>query len=353
MRNTPLLIGLALGDPSGIGPEVALKAALEVQSLRQSFRLVLAGSRSVAENTIERLGIAARIQVVSEPEEALKASSALPLLDMPDCPIGRFEFGKANPTCAHAATEWVTILVKLALERRIAALACAPVSKEALLMSGSESIGHTELVARLCGIDDYAMFLTSPRLAVMSVTGHIPLTEVVSQVTLGKVIGRLRLASNTFYELNNRAPRIAVCSVDPHCGEGGLLGRTDTEIVQQAVITAREEGLLVDGPISADAVFRPYILKRYDVVLGMYHDQAKVGIAALNSDNFVAYVAGAPIVRTTTTHGAAFDIAGKGIADPFNMRRTIETAAELYTRRFASVPNLTTSRSYPGLRACE
>lgn len=347
MSDTPLLIGLALGDASGIGPEVALKAAMQLQSQRQSFRLVLAGSQLVAKTTIERLGLAATIQIISEPEEALNARPALALLDVQDFPIRRFEFGKASPGCADAATAWVSRLVKLALERRIAALACAPVSKQALLMSRSQYVGHAELVARLCGIDNYAMYLTSPELAVMTVTGHIQLRDVVSQITTAKVIKKLQLASDTFQELNKRAPRIAVCSIDPHCGEGGLLGRADTEIVEEAVRVACEEGLVVDGPISADAVFRPYIVKRYDVILGMYHDQAKVGIAALNSDNFVAYVAGAPIVRTTTTHGAAFDIAGMGIADPSNMRRTIEAAAEIYASRFISVPNLTTSRSYP------
>jgi 4-phospho-D-threonate 3-dehydrogenase / 4-phospho-D-erythronate 3-dehydrogenase len=347
MTNTLPLIGVTLGDPSGIGPEVALKAALELKSQQQSFHVFLAGSYWVAETTIKRLNLPTRIDVISGPEETFNVGSALALLDIQGIATQNIEFGKANSACADTATAGVVELVKLALDRRIAALACAPVSKQALLMSNTKDVGHTELIARLCGINNYGMFFKSPRLSVMTVTGHIPLRDVEPQITMSTILRKLRLAANTFYELYDRVPRIAVCSVDPHCGENGFLGRTDTDVVRHAVMSALEEGLLVDGPQSADAVFRPYIIKRYDLILSMYHDQAKVGIAALNSDNFVAYLAGIPIVRTTTTHGAAFDIAGQGIANPLNMRRTIKAAAEIYRRRIASAPKFSTAWSCP------
>jgi 4-hydroxythreonine-4-phosphate dehydrogenase len=338
MTDAPLLVGVTLGDPAGIGPEVALKAALELKSQQQSFQILLAGSRSVAETTIERLNLPTKIEVISEPEEAFNVGLALALLDVPGIPARSVEFGRANPACANAATACVTELVRLALGGRIAAMACAPISKQALLMSSTEFAGHTELIARLCGINNYGMFFTSPRLSLMTVTGHIPLRDVESQITIPTILRKLRLAAETFYKLYDHSPKIAVCSVDPHCGENGLLGYADIDIVTRSVIAAQEEGLLVDGPSSADALFRPYILKQYDLILGMYHDQAKVGVAALNSDDFIAYLAGIPIVRTTTTHGAAFDIAGKGLANPVNMRRTIEAAAKISGGRIVSAP---------------
>ena len=347
MTDTLPLIGVTLGDPAGIGPEVALKAALELKSQPQSFHVLLAGSCSVAETTIKRFNLPIRIEVISGPEDTFNVGSALALLDIQGTPAQSIEFGRANAAYANTATACVTELVKLALDGRIAALACAPVSKQALLMSSTKYAGHTELIARQCGSNNYGMFFKSPHLSIMTVTGHIPLRDVEPQITIAAILRKLRLASETFYELYDRAPRIAVCSVDPHCGENGFLGRVDFDIVKDSVIAAYKEGLLVDGPHSADAVFRPYIRKKYDLILGMYHDQAKVGVAALDSDNFVAYLAGLPIVRTTTTHGAAFDIAGKGIANPLNMLRTIKAAAEISLRRIASAPEFSAAWSYP------
>lgn len=339
------IVGVALGDPSGIGPEVALKAAIALQGHLATARLLLAGSRTIILDAIRRFRLNARFLWVDSPEEVLATEDAIPLLDIPCISSDEFAFGEANARCGRAATAFVSALVDLALAGRIAAVACAPISKRALLMAESGFIDHSQLAAHLCGSTSYGMVCLGDRIATMAVTGHVRLAEVAPKITVRAVLGKIELAARTFRELEGREPRIAVCSLDPHCGEGGLLGTIDEEVVRPSVCEAQRTGFTIDGPISADAVFRPYILPRFDLILGMYHDQVKVGIAALGCDHFVAYLAGVSIVRTTTTHGAAFDIAGRGIADPANMIRTIECAAKIARRRSV------TSSSLPQIEA--
>ncbi len=323
------IIGLAIGDPAGIGPEVALKAAIAIRSRRPDLKVLLAGSAEIIEQALCRFGLPATIQEVSNPESAMYVDTRLPVYDLPGIPQGEYTFGAVNPECARAASLYVTELVGLAIEGRIAAVACAPISKQALMMIDEQCVGHAELIARLTGSTNFGMLCLRGDFAVMGVTGHVPLADVPARVTFDNIMCKLRLAADTYCALKRRMPRIAVCSLDPHCGEGGLLGRADEDIVRPAVDAARKAGFTVDGPIAADAVFRPYIRSRYDLIVGMYHDQIKVGIAAMDSDRFVAYLAGVPIVRTTTTHGAALDIAGQGSANPENMTRTIELAADI------------------------
>jgi len=326
--STPF-VGISTGDPSGIGPEVALKALLRVDWRRLRCRPLLVGSLAVLEEAMDRFGVHPSVRVIRSPKEMGSNDADMLLLDLPVITPRQFRYGEVNPVCASAAVAYVTKLTNLALANQIVAVACAPVSKQAQLMSGARYGGHAELIGDLCGSSNFGMLCISDDLAVMSVTGHIPLCEVPARITADLILKKVRLATSTYLDLRGAKPRIAVCALDPHRGEGGWLGRTDTDIVGPACAWARREGFDVDDPVSADAVFRPYVLRRYDLVLGMYHDQTKVAVAALDSDRFVALLAGVPIVRTTTTHGAALDIAGRGCASEANMVLIIERAAEI------------------------
>ncbi|MGI0016268.1 MAG: PdxA family dehydrogenase, partial [Nitrososphaera sp.] len=288
----------------------------------------------VVESAIRHFHLPAVIEPVTAAKDALNVRSAIPLLDIPLISPEDFTYGQPSAVCAAAATEVVKQVVNLATHGLVAGIACAPVNKQALLMAGPGYVGHTELISSLCDAKDTSMFFFSNDLALMSVTGHIQLSEVPQRVSGKEILRKIRLGAKTFQELHDRRPTIAVCSLDPHSGEGGLLGRVDIDIVAPAVRAAVEEGYFVQGPIPADAVFRPYIISKYNLVLGMYHDQVKAAIAAFDSDRFISYLAGAPLVRTTTTHGTAFDIAGKGVANPSNMRHAIQAAGAIAIKRF-------------------
>lgn len=325
-------IGVTIGDPSGIGPEIALRAIHEYRTKAGARPVVLIGSQPILEDIIDRLHLPQRLTVVDAPGEAVCVASAVPLLDVPHLSLENFSYGVASPQCAVVATAYVTRATQLALAGQLGAVVCAPVSKQALMMADGTCIGHAEYIANLCGTTDHGMLCVGDDLAVMPVTGHIGIEDVASRLTSETILSKLRLGVRAFRWVYGRTPRVLVCSLNPHGGEGGYLGRVDIDIVTPAIATARAEGMVIDGPLASDAAFRPYIRKRYDLIVGMYHDQVKTAIAALDSDRFVALLAGVGIIRTTTTHGVANDIAGLGKADPTNMRRAIELAAKLIAR---------------------
>lgn len=320
------LIGISIGDPSGIGPEVSIKSILYCQKKSQKTKYLLAGSASIAKAIIKRNNLNATIKIVTDVASLPRITepTEINLIEVNGMEEGDYQFGIINKKCAMFAAETVLLLSKFALEKKISAVACAPINKQSFLLAKGYIPGHTEFIADITGTKNFGMFFTSNKISGIPVTGHIPLGKVDSSITIDSILQKIGLGHDAFKKFYNKNPRIVVCGLDPHCGEGGLLGKLDKEIVNVAVIKAKKLGYNIEGCISADAVFRPYIINRYDLIISMYHDQLKVGFAALNGDKFVSVLVGIPFLRATTTIGSAFDIAGKGIANPENMIRCIQ-----------------------------
>jgi 4-hydroxythreonine-4-phosphate dehydrogenase len=305
-------IALTLGDPAGIGPEIALGAAREPR-VQAAVELVLVGPASLRPADAGSMGGAAWSSTAD--------------------PEGRWTTGSAQASTGRAAIEALRRGHELALAGDVDALVTAPVSKEALHLAGEPVEGQTELLGRWCGAERFEMLAIAGALRVMLYTRHMPLRRAIEQLSRDGVADHLDLLHAGLVGLGIERPRIALAGLNPHAGERGLLGTEEDEHLVPAVRLARERGLDVEGPVSPDAVFLLAARGRYDGVLALYHDQAFIPIKLLSEDGGVTVLAGLPYLRVSPVHGTAFDIAGRGIASHANLVSALLQAAVWARRR--------------------
>jgi len=281
-------VAITVGDPAGIGPEIAAKAASDP-----------------------------RVCAVCDP-----------ILFGPE---GSHTFapGHVSAAAGRAAYEIIVRAVEAARAGRVDAIATAPINKLALAEAGLPWKGHTELLAHLCGVSHVAMMFHAPQLKVVLATIHVPLSEVPGLITAERVGRTIDLTAEWLPKFGIARPRIAVAGLNPHAGEGGVLGREDDEVLAPAVAAARRRGIDATGPWPADTVFVKAARGDYDVVIACYHDQGLIPVKLLAFGEAVNVTLGLPIVRTSVDHGTAFDIAGRGIADPGSMIQAVLLAARL------------------------
>ncbi len=292
---TPLpAIAITVGDPSGIGPEIAVKASRD--------RRVLAVCR--------------------------------PLLYGPTTPeeLEGYPVGVVNAAAGHRAHDEVVRAVKDARAGRVHAIATAPINKAAFAAAGLPWRGHTDLIAHLCGVAEAAMMFWSERLRVVLATVHIPLEQVPAALTHERLLHVIRLTSESLPRFGIASPRIAVAGLNPHAGEDGLLGREEIDTLQPAIRDARAEGIDVSGPFPGDTVFVRAARGDFDVAIACYHDQGLIPVKLLSFGHAVNVTIGLPIVRTSVDHGTAFDIARQDKADEGSMVEAIVLAARLGRR---------------------
>ena len=306
----PLVV--ALGDPAGVGPEIAAKAweRRGEEGLHPFF--VVGDVRS-----IEAVwnGPVARI---SGPEEALEVfASALPLIQLEDA--GEITPGQPNTPGARCSLDSLELAVGLARSGAACGLVTGPVSKSQLYGIGFAHPGQTEFVAERCGIarENVVMMLAGPTLRTVPITTHVPLKEVSGLISAELIMSRARTTERGLSrDFGIASPRLAMAGFNPHAGESGALGREEIEIVIPALERLREEGIRIDGPLAADTMFHPRARARYDAALCLYHDQALIPLKTLHFDEGVNITLGLPIIRTSPDHGTAFNIAGRNQADP-------------------------------------
>ncbi len=311
-----------MGDPAGVGPEVVLKALkhLDVYAL---CRPVVIGDRA-------RLEAVGRIVGVSVEDDDLPFEC----IDLGLVPPG-LPFGKVSAPAGEAAYRYIEHAVKLALEKKIDAICTAPINKEALNAAGHRYPGHTELLAELTGTPEVSLTLLAPKLRIIHVTAHIGLLDAIAKIDAALVErtiarGRELLIRAGIRPRRGGEPRIGVCGINPHAGEGGLFGRGEEETkIAPAIAATRARGWKVEGPLPADALMYRAARGDYDLVVAMYHDQGHGPVKAMGLEYGVNVTAGLPIVRTSVDHGTAFDIAGTGKADERSMIEALRQAATL------------------------
>lgn len=328
-RRLPAL-GITMGDPAGIGPEVILKA-LNHTEVYQACSPVVIGSVDVLEHELETLPAEFRglqVKTVRSPSPTPVQPGVVFVID-PGLPGHAVVKGKLSAECGAAAVAYVKYAWQLATERLIDGMVTAPLNKAAMHMSGHPYPGHTELLAGLFGVSKYSMVLCCGDFFVLHVTTHVPLSGVSRLITVDNVLEKIRIAAVLALALNLTEKPIAVAALNPHAGEGGIFGREEIDIIQPAVERARQEGINVSGPFPADAVFPKAAAGGYNFVVAMYHDQGHVPFKTLYFDRGVNVTVGLPVVRTSVDHGTAFDIAGKGIAKEDSMLQAILAAARL------------------------
>lgn len=324
------LIGVTMGDPAGIGPEIVLKAALARQL---ACRLVVLGDLATLTRTAQHLGCSLRPTewVVSEPYP--EAAEALPVLSLSHLSAEHYVPGQPTPEGAEASYRYVEAGVQLALDKTLQAVVTAPISKAMWHAAGRDYPGHTELLAALTQTPEVRMMLAGSRLRVILVTTHMPLAQVPSALSTSRIVQTICMAAHhlrTFHGLSQ--PRLAVAGLNPHAGENGAFGDEEERIIAPAVQHAQKHGmgeLRVDGPFAADSVFVRAVDGEFDGVICLYHDQGLIPLKLLSWTDGVNVTIGLPIVRTSPDHGTAFDIAGQGKADPRSMQAAIALAANM------------------------
>ena len=327
------LLAVTMGDPSGIGPEVVLKALQHVDVYQRCRPLVL-GDRRILERAAWWIGgPALQYDLVDDPAAGRYASGVVTLLDLAnaapeDCPPGAI-----SAASGRAAVDYVLRACDLAMAGVVDAVVTAPLNKEAMQRAGFAYAGHTELLAERTGAPRVSMLLVGPSLRVVHVSTHVALSEAIRRVTRERVEVTIDLAQEACLALGMVAPRIAVAGLNPHAGEAGLFGDEEEREILPAVRAARARGLDVSDPQPPDTVFLRAVQGAFDIVVAMYHDQGHIPMKLLAFDYGVNVSVGLPIIRTSVDHGTAFDIAGTGQARDDSMRAAIDVAVQMAQAR--------------------
>lgn len=326
-------IAVTLGDPNGVGPEVVLKCLADSR-LTKFVEPLVVGSAHVLKVHANKLGYRdLRIHVVQQVPEHLPEDD-VSVLDTEKGEKPHVAFGKITAEAGQLAMRAVEVATDLCLDGTAEAVVTAPISKEAIAMAGYEFPGHTEFIARRTGSEAYTMMFVADELRIGLVTGHIPIWDVPKRVTRDAIIEKIQVISASMTrDFGIERPKIAVLGLNPHAGDGGVLGREEAEAILPAIEQSCEDGNLVFGPFPADSFFGIGAYRLYDAVLAMYHDQGLVPFKTLAFESGVNFTAGLPIVRTSPDHGTAFNIAGEGKASPGSIRSAVYLAVDIARRR--------------------
>jgi 4-hydroxythreonine-4-phosphate dehydrogenase len=338
-------IGITMGDPAGIGPEIIVMALTDPK-LCESCRPVVLGDGTVLSDTISRLVekelMAGEITInpVSTPAEANGKPGVIDLIPLSDLGSHAIEPGRPVVAGGKAMVNYILRAVDMAVQGEIQAMVTAPISKVLMHEAGYKYDGHTQLIAQKTNAKDYVMMLAGAKLRVVLVTIHCPLKAVPDLLDQEKVYKTIMITAKALKEdFGLSRPRLAVAALNPHAGEEGLFGTEEQEIITPAISQARQQGIDVEGPFPADTLFHQAAAGRFEAVVAMYHDQGLIPLKLLHFSDAVNVTLGLPIIRTSVDHGTAYDIAGTGRADPSSLKAAIIMATEMVGNRAALTQN--------------
>lgn len=330
---------MTMGDPAGVGPEVCLKAALDV-SVQKKCAPLIVGDVAVLRKHARKMNIPARIERVRDEGKLAQYqdSAATPVMDLKNVAPEHCVFGKVLPELGAAAGRYIEKAVSMARSGLVDAVATAPINKESLQAGGYDYPGHTEMLADLCGESRPVMMLAHRRVRIAHLSTHCPLRVALRRVKRKRIVYVGEVLNDALRRLDRKKPRIGVAGLNPHAGEGGLFGREEVEEIAPAVADLREMGVDAHGPEPPDTIFGKLRGGYYSGVVAMYHDQGHIpgklmcfrfdsrGQASVRGVNVTL---GLPIVRTSVEHGTGFPIAGRGLADPSSMVDALILAARM------------------------
>jgi 4-phospho-D-threonate 3-dehydrogenase / 4-phospho-D-erythronate 3-dehydrogenase len=333
------LIGISVGDPAGIGPEITAKALALEETYRVCRPLVVC-DLGVMEAAVRFSKLSLKTRAVSCASDGRYESGTIDVLDMKNVDMAKLEYKKVGAMTGKASYEYIEKVIKLAMAKEIDATVTGPIHKEAIAAAGCKHPGHTEIYGALTGTRDYTMMLADGNFRVVHVSTHVALREAIERVKKPRVLRVIELAYDALRRLGIEKPRIAVAGLNPHAGEGGMFGREEIDHIQPAIDEARARGMNVDGPIPPDTVFAKMKGGQYDMVVCMYHDQGHIPtkLAGFSYDqktntwtamSGVNVTLGLPIIRASVDHGVAFGKAGEGRANPESMIQAIHMAIKL------------------------
>ncbi|HET6861851.1 MAG TPA: 4-hydroxythreonine-4-phosphate dehydrogenase PdxA [Pyrinomonadaceae bacterium] len=324
-------IGITMGDPAGIGPEVVLKAVAELE-VRKACVPVIIGDAQMLAHTARTLDLQCGYDIIRK-EETFPEHFSDPVIFHLDNISGFIEPGIESGAAGKAAAGYIEAAVELCAAGSIDAIATAPINKRALFLGGYSFPGHTEFLAHLTRSEEYAMAFVAANLRIVLLSTHVPLSEAIRMVERDRLVKIINLTNRELNRWGLERPRLAVAALNPHGAEGGLFGVEEASEIMPAIAACRElDDINVHGPYSADTVFLRASRGEFDAVIACYHDQAMIPVKCLSFGEAVNVTLGLPFIRTSVDHGTAFDIAGKGLAEHSSMVAAIKLAADLSTQ---------------------
>jgi 4-hydroxythreonine-4-phosphate dehydrogenase len=327
MKKIRPVIGITAGDPAGIGPEIIL-SALSNPYVYELCRPVVIGDPGVLSVAKKCSGIAIKFNPVRHPSEGRFEAGSIDLVTLSELDFNEKSWGNPTTQTGKAMVEYIKAATCMAVNKEISGIVTCPINKKAMQMSGFAYNGHTELIAECTGAKDYVMMLAGDRLRVSLVTIHMPLSRVPGSVTTENISKTIKITGESLVErFGIDSPEIAVAGLNPHAGESGIFGNEEENVIGPAIENSAREGLRVSGPYPPDTVFYHALKGRYDAVVCMYHDQGLIPFKMIHFTDGVNTTLGLPIIRTSVDHGTAYDIAGKGKADPGSLIAAIKMAA--------------------------
>jgi 4-hydroxythreonine-4-phosphate dehydrogenase len=341
------ILGITMGDPASIGPEIAAKALAEASVYAQARPFIL-GDKRVMEDTLRITGLPLRLNVIGGLGAARFVHGALDVWDFANVDMATHQYGKVSAMCGKASVEYIEKGIAMAMAKEIDAVVTGPIHKESINQAGCPHPGHTEIFGTLTGTKDYAMMLVGGDLRVVHVSTHVSLRTAIERTKKPRILTVIRLANRALKALGIPQPKIAVAGLNPHAGEHGLFGDEEIKEIIPAIEEARAESIVVEGPIAPDTVFGRTRGGLYDIVVCMYHDQGHIPLKTLGftfdkatqkwtSVAGVNVTLGLPIIRTSVDHGTAFGKAGKGTAAHDSMLDAIDVAVKLAHGRKAGL----------------
>jgi 4-hydroxythreonine-4-phosphate dehydrogenase len=328
-------LGITMGDPAGIGPEVIAKA-LAGTTLRRVCAPIVIGAHDVMQRTVKQLRLKLTVRPIDGHEGHAPRAGEIAVLDPLARPLGPFPLGVAAPETGAASVAFIKKAVHLAQTGCIDGMVTGPINKEAINMAGCHYPGHTELLADLTQANESGMMIIGGPLKIMFVTTHVAIKDLPSLLTQAKIEKGIRLAHlamTTLFGITK--PRIGVAALNPHAGEQGLFGDEEGRVILPAARAARAKGILASDPMPADTLFGKAARGDYDAIVALYHDQGLIPLKMVAFGSCVNLTVGLPIIRTSVDHGTAFDIVGKGIADPGSLIEAVKLAGRLAQKAVA------------------
>jgi 4-hydroxythreonine-4-phosphate dehydrogenase len=325
------LLAITMGDPAGIGPEIAVRALLSPE-VRDCSRCFLIGDARVFEQALSVCGLSASLNRIAGPEAIADRAGVIDAIHQDTADPGVLQIGKVQALGGEAAYAAIRTSIELAMAGRIDGVATTPINKESLKAAKIPFIGHTEMFAEHTGAREEMTMFTISGLKIFFLTRHVSLIEACRQITRERTLSGIEKAMKALRQLGIETPHLAVAALNPHGGEDGLFGREEMDAIKPAIEAARARGMKVSGPVPADSVFHMARIGRYDAVLSLYHDQGHIAAKMMDFEKTVSVTLGLPILRTSVDHGTAFDIAGTGKASAVSMIEAIKVAAEYVVR---------------------
>lgn len=338
MHRKPI-IGITMGDPASIGPEIAVKALLD-ENMYKICRPLIVGDAAVFNDIIKRLHLDATINPIQSVAEAKFQFSVIDVFDLKNVDMSKLVFGEISAMCGEASFQSIKKVIELAMDKEIDATVTGPINKKSINEAGHHFAGHTEIYAHFTHTKKYAMLLVEDKMKVIHVSTHVSLRQACDLVKKERILQVTELLYNGMISLGEKNLKIGIAGLNPHAGDSGLFGTEDDLEILPAVEEARKRGYDVEGPVPPDTMFAKAATGYYGGVVAMYHDQGHIPFKLsgfkwnskknqMDSVKGVNITMGLPIIRTSVDHGTAFEIAGKGIASPDAMVLAIESAVQL------------------------